>query len=104
MNNTPNDSIDTLLHEQFDGPVPDGGFTQRVMTRLPSRRHRMAWPAWLGVLAGVVACWVALLPSPLLRIGFRTWLSGQWSASLVIVLIIVVGMIGLSAAWGVAEA
>lgn len=103
MNETTNDEIDTLLHQQFDGPVPDAGFSQRVMNRLPPRRRRRGWPLWLGVLAGMAACWVALLPSPLLRSGFRAWSSGQWSVSLVVLLIAAVGMIGLAAAWGAVE-
>lgn len=104
MSETANDSIDTMLHQQFDGPVPDAGFTQRVMNRLPPRWRRVAWPLWLGVLAGIVACWIALLRSPLLQTGFRTWSAGQWSASTVLALVAVVGMIGLAAVWSIAEA
>ncbi|HEX7348905.1 MAG TPA: hypothetical protein VF264_04570 [Rhodanobacteraceae bacterium] len=104
MNETANDSIDTLLHQQFDGPVPDAGFSQCVMDRLPKRRRRLTWPLSLGVLAGIAACWVALLPSPVLQVGFRAWSGGQWSAPLVVVLIAAVGMAGLAAVWGIAEA
>lgn len=104
MNHASDDAIDRLLREQFDGPVHDGGFSERMLQRLPPRRRRVAWPLWAGMLAGACACWLALLPSPLLHASWRDWSSGAWSTSAVIVLLAMVTMAVLALAWGVAEA
>lgn len=104
MNPSPEDAIETLLREQFDGPVGDGGFSGQVMQRLPRRRRRIAWPLWGGVLAGVAACWLALLFSPLMRAGWRDWAGGHWTAPAIAVLAAMLGMTLLALAWGVAEA
>jgi hypothetical protein len=103
MNQEPDDMIDTLLRRQFDGPVPDEGFSGRVMHRLP-RRRRVSWPLWLGIAAGALACWLALLSSPLLHIGWRDWVHGDWSAPAITMSLVVLGMAMLALAWGVTEA
>ena len=103
MNHASDDAIDKLLREQFDGPIHDEGFSERMLQRLPPRRSRVAWPLWAGMLAGACACWLALLPSPLLHAGWRDWSSGAWSTSTVIVLLAMVTMAVLALAWGVAE-
>ncbi|MDI1281844.1 hypothetical protein [Brevundimonas sp.] len=33
------DVYDAMLREDFEGPVPDGGFCDRVMDQLPARRR-----------------------------------------------------------------
>jgi hypothetical protein len=104
MNPSQDDAIEALLRRQFDGPVPDAGFSRRVMQRLPRRRHRVVWPLWAGILSGAAACWVVLQFSRLLQIGWHDWLGGHWSASAVTVLLAMIGMILLTLAWGVAEA
>lgn len=104
MNPTRDNAIEALLRRQFDGPLRDEGFSERVVQRLPRRHHRVAWPLWSGMLVGACACWVALLPSPLLRASWMDWSSGAWSASAVIVLLAMLAMAVLAVAWGVAEA
>lgn len=104
MNHELDDAIEALLRKQFDGPVRDEGFSRRVMQRLPRRRRRVSWPLWSGIVAGAVACWLALLSSPLPRTGWRDWMSGDWSAPAVLLLLAALGMAMLALAWGVAEA
>lgn len=104
MNESSDETIEALLRKQFDGPVRDEGFSERVMQRLPTHRRRRAWPLWAGVLAGVVACWLALLPSRLLRDGWQDWVGGHWSAAGIVMLTMMAVMVLLALAWGVAEA
>jgi hypothetical protein len=98
------DEIEALLRSQFDGPLPDAGFSERVMQQLPARRRRVAWPLWAGVLAGVGACWWQLLSAPLLHAGWRDWSSGQLSVPAIILLTVVAGISLLASWWSVAEA
>ncbi len=104
MNPSDDELIDALLRSQFDGPVLDEGFSRRVVQRLPQHRRRVAWPVWGGMLAGAAACWLALLSSPLLQTGWREWVSGEWSAPAITVLLAMIGMALLALIWGVAEA
>lgn len=104
MNEPSEETIEALLRKQFDGAVRDEGFSERVMQRLPPRRRRVVWPLWTGVLAGIVAGWLALLPSRLLRDGWRDWLGMHWSAATAVTLTVMVVMALLALAWSVAEA
>lgn len=105
MSEERDDAIEVLLHKQFEGPVPDEGFGERVMRRLPQRRrHRVVWPVWGGALVGAVAGWLVLLSSPLLRTGWRDWANDHWSASAITVLLVMLGMVMLALVWAVAEA
>jgi hypothetical protein len=105
MSNQPqDDAIEALLRGQFDGPLPDDGFSERVMQRLPTRRRRVAWPLWAGVLAGMGACWLGLLSAPLLQVGWRDWAGGELSAPAIILLSVAAGMSLLASWWSVAEA
>lgn len=103
MDQSQHDVVEALLHKQFDGPVLDEGFSQRVLQRLPQRRRHVAWPLWGGMLAGIVACWLALLFAPLVDAGWRDCLSGHWSAPAVTLLLAMLGMAALASVWGVAE-
>lgn len=105
MSDERDDAIEVLLRRQFEGPVRDEGFSARVMQRLPRRgRRHVGWPVWGGILAGVAACWLVLLRSPLLRAGWRDWMSDDWSTPAITVLLVMLGMVMLALAWGVAEA
>ncbi len=107
MTNEPqdDDEIDALLRRQFDGPLPDQGFSERVMQRLPkTRRRRVAWPLWAGVVAGLGACWSQLLPAPLLQAGWRDWAGGELSAPAITLLLVAAGMSLLASCWSLAEA
>ncbi|HEX4534708.1 MAG TPA: hypothetical protein VH000_10790 [Rhizomicrobium sp.] len=98
------DDIENLLMEQFDGPVPDGGFCERVMQVVPARRRRYAWPLALGIAAGAVLCWLSLLSAPLVRTGWHDWLSGELSAPALTLLVTMAGISLLALAWTAAEA
>jgi hypothetical protein len=104
MSHQHDDAIEALLRKQFDGPVSDEGFSERVLRRLPPRRRRMAWPLRAGVVTGMGACWLSLLFSPLLHVGWRNWMGGELSPSAIAVLLAIAGMSLLASWWGVAEA
>ncbi|GLQ97815.1 hypothetical protein [Dyella mobilis] len=104
MNHQPEDPIEALLRKQFEGPVADDGFCDRVMQQLPPRRRVAFWPVATGLLAGGVACWLSLASTPLLHAGLRDWLSGELSSSAIAVLLVVAGTSLLAAWWALAEA
>ncbi|MBV1774590.1 DUF5056 domain-containing protein [Burkholderiaceae bacterium DAT-1] len=60
MHETQEDPIEALLRMQFDGPVADDGFTDRVMQQLP-RQRRSRWPIYLGLTLGTLLCLSTLL-------------------------------------------
>ena len=98
------DAIDALLRQSFDGPVPDAGFSDRVMQRLPPRRRRSAWPLVAGVLTGAVLYSLSLSASPLWREAWNGLLAGEWSASTLIMLSTMAAMSLLALGWTLAEA
>jgi len=105
MSNVRDDDIEALLRRNFEGPVADEGFSDKVMQRLPPRRRRMAWPLLAGVLAGVGGCAFSLLRSPLLSDGLRDWLHGEWSSMPAMALLLAAtGMTLLACWWSAAEA
>jgi len=104
MNNHSNESIETLLRRSFDGPVPDDGFSERVMQRLPARRVRRNWLLPAGTVAGVAACWIALTPTSLVRAATHDWTSGRLSPTTLVMLAAIAGMALLASWWAMAEA
>lgn len=104
MNPRSDEAIEALLRAQFDGPVPDEGFSARVMQVLPPRRRRVDWPLWAGIVAGVVTCWLSLVSAPLLQVGLSTWMGSELTAPVITSLLTVTGMSLLALWWGVAEA
>lgn len=104
MTNDPHDdAIEALLRQQFTGAVPDDGFCERVMRRLPLRRRRRAWPVWVGMLAGGALGGASLLPLPLLRTGWQDWWQGDWSAPAIALLSAIAGMSLLALGWAWVE-
>jgi hypothetical protein len=104
MSDLHDDDIDRVLLEQFEGPVPDGGFCDHAMQGLPTRRRRYAWPLALGIAMGGIMCWLSLHSAPLVRAGWRDWLSGEVSAPAFILLAAMAGISLLALAWTTAEA
>lgn len=103
MTEPSDDAIESLLRNHFDGPIPDDGFSDSVMQRLPPRRRRAAWPLWCGVVAGIAACWLGLLRVPLLTAGWHDWIRGTWSAPAIAMLLVTAGVSLLALCWTVAE-
>jgi hypothetical protein len=103
MNEMHDEDIDTLLREQFEGPLVDDGFSDRVMADLPQRHRRIAWPLWLGALAGAAACGISLIPAPLLQTGWRDWGEGRLSPSAIGMWLAMAGVAWLASAWAVAD-
>ncbi|WP_430391780.1 DUF5056 domain-containing protein [Dyella sp. 20L07] len=103
MNESHDDSIEALLRRQFDGPVANDGFSERVMQHLPSRRRRVTWPLWLGVLMGAAACWICMDSLPLLHNGWRDWLAGEPSMSAIGMWALMACMSLLALMWSLAE-
>lgn len=104
MNDEMDDMIDSMLCEQFDGPVPNDGFSERVMTVLPARRRRTKWPMAAGIFAGIAAWGFTLSSAPLAVEGWRDWLSGIPSAPAITLIGAMLSMAFLALAWIVAEA
>lgn len=104
MNDEMEDAIDHLLREQFEGPVPDDGFCDHVMTRLSARRRRNTWPLAAGTFAGLTMCWFSLWFSPITYAGWRDWSSGELSASAIVLAISTMSMSILALVWTITEA
>lgn len=104
MNHSDNNEIEVLLLTQFDGAVPDNGFSDLVMQRLPRRRRRAAWPLLAGIAAGVAACWLSLLYTPLLHVGWQNWIGGELSVSAITLMTVISGMSLLACWWTTMEA
>lgn len=104
MSEREDDAVDALLLEKFEGPVPDEGFCDDVMRRLPPRHRRHAWPLAAGIVAGAMVCWLSLQSTPLVRIGWRDLLSGEFSAPAFTLLLVMAGLSLLTLAWTIAEA
>ncbi|RDS79236.1 DUF5056 domain-containing protein [Dyella monticola] len=98
------DTIDALLRKQFDGPIPDDGFSERVMQQLPPRRSRISWPLWAGLLAGIMTCWLSLLSKPLPHLDWRNWMHGDFSTAAITLIMVTAGMTLLACVWSIAEA
>ena len=104
MNPIDDNDLDALLRQAFDGPVPDAGFSDRVLRTLPRRRRWSAWPLATGVLVGAALCSLSLSGSALWRAAWHGWLAGERSTSILIVLAMMAGMSLLALAWSLAEA
>lgn len=98
------DALDALLRQQFEGAVPDAGFSDRVMRQLPARPRRRTWPLWSGIAAGMTACALSLASTPLVQLGWRDWLGGEVSAPVIALLFALAGMALLAMCWSLAEA
>jgi hypothetical protein len=104
MSHSHDDEIEALLRKQFDGPVPDDGFSERVMQRLPPHRRRAAWLSWAGILVGAGSCWLSLLSTPLLHIGWQDWMGGELSPLAIYLLMVLTGISLLAFCWAMMEA
>ncbi len=104
MSEPEHDAVEALLLAQFEGPVPDEGFCEDMMQHLPPRRRRHVWPLAMGLVIGAAVCWLSLQSTPLVRVGWRDFLSGEFSAPAFTLLLVMAGISLLTLAWVVAEA
>ena len=98
------DVIDGLVREQFNGPVLDDGFCERVMGQIPARRRRNNWPLAAGFLAGLLACWANLWSASITYVGWQDWLTGELSVSVIALFLSMALMAILALTWIIAEA
>lgn len=103
MNDDDDHALDALLRAQFDGPVPDDGFSAAVMDRLPARPRPNNWPTIVGIVGGIALCWLALSSSTLANVGVQDWIAGRLSAPAAALLISIAAMAMLALAWTIAE-
>ncbi|HEY1138342.1 MAG TPA: hypothetical protein VGE64_12760 [Xanthomonadaceae bacterium] len=103
MNDPQDASIDVLLRRQFEGPVADDGFCDRVMQQLPARRRAHRWHLPVGMLAGLVACAWSLSSTSLIRTGLQDWMLGNLSSSAAGLLLAITGVSLLASWWALTE-
>ena len=103
MNDHQDLSIDTLLRRQFEGPVPDDGFSDRLMQQLPPRRRRRHWQLPTAIAIGLVASILSLSSAPLISQGWQDCIHGQFSVAAIITLLTVVGVSIAASWWALAE-
>lgn len=103
MNDTPDHELDTWLRHEFEGPVADDGFATRVMSALPRRTRRRAWPLPAAAAAGGLLAWLALSPSPLVEFAMREWRAADFGPSSAVLLALLFGMVLLGCAWALDE-
>ncbi|HTB81082.1 MAG TPA: hypothetical protein VK717_09360 [Opitutaceae bacterium] len=62
MTSLDNPQLETLLREQAGPPLPDGGFSARVLAAIPPRRKaRLGFRSWLiaaSALGGFAFAWI----------------------------------------------
>ncbi|WP_430458139.1 hypothetical protein [Rheinheimera sp.] len=84
------DLLHQLLRDSAADAVPDDGFVDTVMSRLPAPRRRSNRAVWLGLASGVgFAAW-QLQDNPMLSHVARDWSGGQFSMASALVLVLVV--------------
>lgn len=100
---TTDPALDALLRRQFTGPVPDEGFSARVMRALPPRRAPRPWLLPTAAVAGCGLAWLALAPSPAWRLAAQEWAAGDPGAASLGVAVLM-GVLALAGcAWSLDE-
>ena len=95
--------IDALLRRRFAGPVRDEGFSDRVIQQMAPRRTYAVWPLWVGIAAGIGACWLSLISTPVLQLGWQSWISGNLSRPGISLMVVAGGMSLLACWWTAME-
>lgn len=97
-------TIEQLLREAAPDPVADEGFCADLIGRLPPRRARSEWPLAVGLIAGMLACWLTLRSAPVAAIGWQDWLAGDLTSAPLVLLVSAAGLGLLALAWTLVEA
>lgn len=72
-------SVDQLLHDYYEDPVADGGFSQRLMQTLPrKRRMKLNWIV-VGLALGFIALLWQMSSTTLMRNAWQDFTAGQLS-------------------------
>ncbi|MFP7724262.1 hypothetical protein ACJQWM_02050 [Lysobacter sp. D1-1-M9] len=95
--------IHDLLRRNFNGAVPDDGFSAQVTRALPARQRPRPWLLPAAALAGSLLAWVTLLPSPLLQQVAHEWLTGGFGAASAGICVLLLGLSLLSCGWALEE-
>ncbi len=103
MNDTADRKLDDLLRRSFTGAVDDDGFSERVMSALPTRRRKQSWLLPAAALIGGLLVWWTLLPSELVQQVAREWLAGDQGAASAGVYALLLGFSWLGCAWALEE-
>lgn len=103
MNDRHDVSLEALLRRQFDGPVPDDGFSDHVMQQLPPRRRRRHWQLPAAMTIGLGASVLSLSSTSLISHGWQDCVHGQFSIPALILLLTVVGVSLAASWWALAE-
>ncbi len=103
MAEEPNDPIEDLLRERFEGAVPEDGFSGKVMQRLPQRRRFQGWLPAVGVLLGAVASGVGLFWGRLPEVVWRGGTSGHMTGAVIVWMAIAGGISMMGMGWAVVE-
>lgn len=69
--------IDELLRREFNAALPDDGFSNRVLSALPSRPRSRRWIAPAALLAGAISTLASLWPAPLWQLASNEWARGS---------------------------
>jgi hypothetical protein len=103
MNEALDEEIEVLMRRQFTGPVADDGFSARVLHNLPPRRRPIVWPIGLGIVAGLILCWLNLSDVPMLQTGWSDWLAGVLSMQTIGMWLVMSAVSLLALGWSLAE-
>ncbi len=103
MSDISDQRIDDLLRRNFNGAVPDDGFSAQVTRALPARQRPRPWLLPVSALVGGLLTWMTLVPSPLWQQAAREWLAGGFGAASSGVCVLVLGLAILGCSWALEE-
>lgn len=102
MNDIADTELQAWLRQDFEGPVADAGFTDRVMRQLPPRRRRPSLLPASAAVGGVLA-WLALAATPLGPLVAREWTAAELGAGSVALYALLLATGVLASAWALEE-
>lgn len=104
MNDEFDNAIDHLLRDHAPDPVTDDGFCASLIDSLPPRKPPIKWPLAIGILTGLLACWLSMNAAPVALIGWNDWISGDLTSSALVLLALLTGLNMMTLAWTLIEA
>lgn len=104
MNDEFDNAIDHLLRNHAPDPVTDDGFCSSLINRLPPRNPPIKWPLAIGIVSGLLACWLSMNAAPVASIGWNDWLAGDLTSSALAHIASLAGLNLMALAWTLTEA